>query len=333
MDARVLVTRRVPQPGIDLLLANCTTVDVNEEDRPLTRGEFIGRIGDYDGVLCLLTDRIDAEAMDAAGRCVGFANYAVGFDNVDVPEATKRGILISNTPGVLTDATADLAWALLFSVARRTVEADAYTRAGKFKGWAPMLFLGGDITGRTLGIVGAGRIGTAMALRSASFGMKVLYADKVRNETLEKALGARKVDLDALLAESDFVSVHVNLSRETTHLIGEAQLAAMKSTAYLINTSRGPVIDEKALVTALRDGKIAGAGLDVYEEEPKLAPGLADLPNVVLVPHIASATIDTRTKMATTAAENLLAMLRGDDPPNLVNPEALPRRRVLGERS
>ncbi|MFH0965332.1 MAG: D-glycerate dehydrogenase [Planctomycetota bacterium] len=330
MKAKVYVTRRIPQAGIDILRESCSSVEVNEEDRVLTHEELQGKVGGCDGVLCLLTDKIDLAVLNAATRAVGFANYAVGFDNIDVAEATKRGILVSNTPGVLTNATADHAWALLFSLARRIVESDAYTRAGKFKGWGPMLFLGGDITGRTLGIIGAGRIGTAVALRSAGFSMRVLYADERRNEDLEKKVGARRAPLPELLAESDFVSVHVNLSAETRHLIGKRELGMMKKSAYLINTSRGPVVDEKALVEALRERKIGGAGLDVYEEEPALAPGLASLPNAVVVPHIASATIETRTRMATMAATNLVQMLRGERPTNLVNEEALAKRRKLG---
>ncbi|MBM4081170.1 MAG: D-glycerate dehydrogenase, partial [Planctomycetes bacterium] len=276
-----------------------------------------------DGVLCLLTDTIDAEVLDAAKGAKIFANYAVGFNNIDVKAATERGILITNTPGVLTDATADMAWALLFSAARRIVEGDKYTRAGKFKGWSPMLFLGGDITGKTLGIVGAGRIGAAMARRSVGFKMKVLYCDPTRNEELERELGAKQVDMPTLLKESDFVSVHVLLTPATRHLIGEKELGMMKPTAYLINTSRGPVVDEAALVKALEEKKIAGAGLDVYEDEPKLKPGLAKLPNAVIPPHIASATIWTRGKMAEMAATNLVAALKGERPPNLVNPEVL----------
>ncbi|MBM4086523.1 MAG: D-glycerate dehydrogenase, partial [Planctomycetes bacterium] len=275
------------------------------------------------GVLCLLTDTIDAEVLDAAKGAKIFANYAVGFNNIDVKAATERGILITNTPGVLTDATADMAWALLFSAARRIVEGDKYTRAGKFKGWSPMLFLGGDITGKTLGIVGAGRIGAAMARRSVGFKMKVLYCDPTRNEELERELGAKQVDMPTLLKESDFVSVHVLLTPATRHLIGEKELGMMKPTGYLINTSRGPVVDEAALVKALEEKKIAGAGLDVYEDEPKLKPGLAKLPNAVIPPHIASATIWTRGKMAEMAATNLVAALKGERPPNLVNPEVL----------
>jgi len=269
------------------------------------------------------TDKIDGEVFDAAKGAKVFANYAVGYDNIDVPAATERGIAITNTPGVLTDATSDMAWALLFSAARRTAESDKYTRAGKFKGWGPMLFLGGDISDRTLGIVGAGRIGTAFAKKSVGFRMKVLYADIRTNEELEKEVGAKKVDLDTLLKEADYVSIHVPLMPETIHLIGKREFGLMKKSAYLMNTSRGPVVDEKALAKALKAGEIAGAGLDVYEKEPEVAPELLQLDNVVLAPHLGSATIETRSKMATMAAGNLVAMLKGEEPPNIVNPEVL----------
>ncbi len=323
MGWNVYVTRRIPRPGIDLLEESCDIVEINPEDRVLPKRELVDRIAGRDGVLCLLTDRIDREVLEAARGVKIFANYAVGYDNIDVEAATELGIMVTNTPGVLTDATADMAWALLFAIARRIVESDRFTRERKFKGWGPMLFLGGDITGRTLGIIGAGRIGTAMALKSRGFHMRVLYSDVARNEVLESALGAERADLGTLLRESDYISIHVPLTGETRHLIGERELGLMKETAYLINTSRGPVVDERALVRALREGEIAGAALDVYEDEPRLAPGLAELDNVVLTPHIASATVETREKMAVMAAENLLAGLRGERPPNLVNPEVL----------
>ena len=323
IDASVYVTREVPKPGLDLLAEACRQVDVNPEDRVLGRAELLAGVAGRDGVLCLLTDTIDAEVLDAARGCRIFANYAVGYNNIDVAAASARGIAVTNTPGVLTDATADLTWALLFSAARRIPEGDRFTRAGRFAGWAPLLLLGGDISGRTLGIVGAGRIGTAVALRSRGFRMRVLYFDRVPNEALEQAVGAERVELDTLLRESDFVSVHVSLDDSTRHLIGARELGLMKPTAYLVNTSRGPVVDEAALVEALRAGEIAGAGLDVFEDEPALAPGLAELDSVVIPPHLGSATIGTRTRMATLAASNLLAMLRGQRPPNIVNPEVL----------
>lgn len=326
MNFNVFVTRRIPDVGLEILKSKCARVDVNPHDRVLTRAELLEAVRGRDGVLCLLSDRIDAEVMDAAKNVKVFANYAVGYDNIDVAAATTRGIVITNTPGVLTDATSDLAWALLFAVARRIVEADRFTRAGNFTNWGPMLFLGADITGRTLGIVGAGRIGSAMALKSVGFRMKILYTDERPNPELETKVGARRVLLEELLREADFVSLHVPLTPQTRHLIGKEQLQLMKRTAILINTSRGPVVDEAALVAALKEGTIAGAGLDVYEEEPKLQPGLAECENVVLLPHIGSATTWTRSKMAEMAATNLIAALEGRMPPNCVNPEALKRR-------
>jgi lactate dehydrogenase-like 2-hydroxyacid dehydrogenase len=327
MNWNVFVTREIPNEAMDLLEANCGTVEVHEGESLLTREELLAKVPGRDGILCCLTERIDAEILNAASGVKGVANMAVGYDNIDLVAATERGIPVSNTPGVLTDATADLAWALLFAAARRIIPADKYTRAGRFNVWGPMLFLGADVTGRTLGIIGAGRIGTAVAMRSRGFGMSVLYTDPVPNDLLERELSARPVLLEELLRESDFISLHVNLTPGTRHLIGERELGLMKPTAYLINTSRGPVVDEEALVGALQKRQIAGAGMDVYEHEPRLAPGLAELDNVVLLPHIGSATIATRTKMAMMAAKNLLAMLRGEPAPNCVNPEVYKRSR------
>ena len=286
----VYVTRRIPQPGLDLLHAYCDHVEVNPDDRVLSRDELLSAVEGRDAVLCLLTDQIDDAVFEAAGpACKVFANYAIGYNNIDIEAAKQRNIRITNTPGVLTDATADMAWALLFSAARRVVESDQYLRAGKWQGWGPMQFLGYDVTGKTLGIIGAGRIGTCFALKSAGFDMPVLYTSRQTNEALESKLGARRVSQDELLAEADFVSVHVALNDETRHLIDQNALSKMKSTAVLINTSRGPVVDEKALVDALQNGQIGAAGLDVFEEEPALAPGLSDLSNVVICPHVASA--------------------------------------------
>ncbi len=323
MGWNVYVTRRLPQSAMDIVEANCDIMDVNPEDRILSREELLSNVKGRDGILCLLTDTIDEELLSAAESAKIFANYAVGFDNIDVEAATRQKVIVTNTPGVLTETTSDMAWALLFSIARRIVEADRFTRAGKFSGWGPMMFLGNDVTGKTLGVIGCGRVGESMALKSKGFRMNVLYSDVVGNETLEKELGAKRVELDELLSQSDFISTHVLLSPQTTHLIGEREFGLMKKTAYLINTSRGPVIDEAALVKALKDGEIAGAALDVFENEPELKPGLADLDNVVIVPHIASATVETRTKMAVMAAENLIAGLEGRRPPNIVNPEVL----------
>ncbi|MDZ7267086.1 MAG: D-glycerate dehydrogenase [candidate division KSB1 bacterium] len=325
---KIYVTRPIPQAGLDLLRAAHPGFEMNHEDRVLTRAELLDRVRGCDGLLTLLTDRIDAELLDAAGpQLKVVANYAVGFDNIDLQAATARGILVTNTPGVLTEATADHAWALLFAIARRIPESERFLRAGKFKGWGPLMFLGGDVTGCTLGIVGAGRIGHAMALRSRGFNMRVLYTDETPNPVLEQEIGARRVPLPELLRESDYVSLHVPLLPGTRHLINADTLRLMKPTAYLINTSRGPVVDEAALAAALRQGRLAGAALDVFENEPAVHPDLLTLENVVLTPHTASATIATRGKMATMAANNLLAGLRGERPPNLVNVEVWGRHR------
>lgn len=316
----VYVTRKIPQEGIDLLKEQCE-VEVNPHDRPLTREELLDTVKGRDGILCLLTDKIDAEVFDAAAGAKGFANYAVGYDNIDVAEATKHGFPISNTPGVLTHATAEMAWALLFSAGRRVVESDQFMRSGQWEGWGPLQYIGFDVTGRTLGIVGAGRIGAAMARMSRGFDMKVLYTDAFQNTALEEELGAKKVALDELLAQADFVSIHVPLLPETRHLFGMEQFKTMKKSAVLINTARGPIVNEADLAEALKTGEIAAAGLDVYEFEPKMVADLKDLPNVVVTPHTASATRDSRGNMALMAARNLLAMLKGEHAPNCVNPE------------
>lgn len=323
----IYVTREIPEGGLKMLREKFGNFEMNTEDRVLAREELLERVRGRNGVLCLLTDKIDAAVFDAAGpQCKIFSNYAVGFNNVDAEEASRRGIMVTNTPGVLTDATADLAIALLFSAARRIVEGDTFTRAGKFKGWGPLLMIGQDITGKTLGIVGAGRIGSNVAIKMAKgFGMKILYADKFENTELEKETGAQKVDLQTLLKESDFVSIHVNLTPETTHLIGEKEFSLMKPSCVFINTARGPVVDEKALVKALRERKIFAAGLDVFENEPALAPGLTELPNVVIPPHVASATFWTRTRMAEMAAKNLIDALEGRMPEFCVNKDQLKR--------
>ncbi len=321
MQWNVYVTREIPLPGIELLRAAGATVEVNPHDRPLTRAELLAAVRGRDGVLCLLHDAINAEVFDAADKARGFAQFGVGYNNIDVAEATRRKIPITNTPGVLTDATADLAFALLLATARRICEGDRIMRGGQWKGWGPMQFHGADVSSRTLGICGAGRIGAAVAQRGAGFGMKILYYNRSPKPELEQWLGARRVDKATLLAESDFISVHLPLTTETRHWFDEAAFRAMKKTAIFINSSRGPLHDEAALVRALKEGWIWGAGLDVYEDEPAMAVGLAQCENAVLVPHIGSATTQTRTRMATMAATNLLAILRGERPPDLVNPE------------
>ena len=319
---KVYVTRLLPGPALDMLRASCD-VEVNPHDDAISHDELIEKVKGRDGVVTLLTDKVDAEVIKAGAQGVPplrvIANYAVGYDNVDVACATEHSIFVSNTPGVLTNTTADIAWALMLSIARRIPEAERFARAGKFKGWSPTLFLGGDIYGKTLGIVGVGRIGAAVAMRTPGFKMRVLYNDVRHNYEIEKAVGAEKVDMDTLLKESDFISVHVPLMPETRHLIGKRSLSMMKPTAYLINTSRGPVIDEAALAEALKNKVIAGAALDVFEEEPKIHPGLLELDNVIVVPHIASGSVETRSKMAIMAAENVLAVLSGKTPPNAVN--------------
>ena len=317
---KVFVTREIPTPGLDLLRKEFT-VSVNPYDRVLSKEELMKSVQGKDGLLCLLTDQVDRDVIYAEPKLKMIASYAVGYDNIDVSAATERGIPVSNTPGVLTETTAELAWALLFSVARRIVEGDSFTRTGQFKGWAPLLMLGQGATNKTLGIIGAGRIGTAFALKSKGFDMKVIYSDEQRNEQLERELGAKKVPLPKLLKESDYVSIHVPLMKATHHLIGEKELKMMKKTAVLINTARGPIIDEAALIKALKEHWIFGAGLDVYEKEPEISRELKSLDNVVLQPHTGSGTIETRTKMALMAAENLIEGLKGNIPPNCINKE------------
>jgi glyoxylate reductase len=297
---------------------------MNPVDGRLDPQALKAAVAGHDAVLCLLTDRIDDAVLAAASGCRIFANMAVGFNNIDVAAATRRGIMVTNTPGVLTDATADLTWALILGIARRVVEGDEEMRAGRYKSWGPFYMLGGDVTGATLGIVGPGRIGAAVAERARGFRMRVLYHGRSSSQEME-APGGRKVSFDEILKESDFLSLHVPLNAETQHLINAQALAKMKPTAYLINTSRGPVVDEEALVGALKAGRIAGAALDVYEHEPAMAKGLADCRNAILLPHLGSATHATRAAMSRIAAENVAAALAGERPANLVNPEVWPR--------
>jgi len=325
---KILITGRIP--GVVLReLEHSFDVEANLEDRPMPREQVIRAIADKEGFISLVGDSIDAELLDRAPRLRMIAQMAVGYDNVDLAAATARGIPVSNTPDVLTDATADLTFALILALSRRIVELDGRVRRGEFKFWAPMLFLGREVTGKTLGIVGFGRIGQAVAQRAKGFRMQVLYSDPRRLGTAqERELNAEYANLGRLLREADFISIHVSLSEKTRHLIGEAELALMKPTGYLINAARGPVVDEKALVQALQSGTIAGAGLDVYENEPAIEPGLVEMQNVVLLPHVGSATLETRVRMASVAAENLRVGLEGKAPPNLINPDVLPRRRT-----
>ena len=325
MKPAILISRTIPD-GALALARQRATVDLHPGPEPLPKAELMARLKDKAGLVCLLTDRVDAEVLAAAPRLRVAANVAVGYDNIDVAAATARGIVVTNTPEVLTETTADFAWTLLTAVARRLVEADRYLRAGKFTQWELMLFLGGDIHGKTLGIIGFGRIGRTVARRARGFSMRVLYHDAVRADpATERELGAAFVDKMTLLRESDFVSLHAPLLPTTRHLIDRAELQAMKRTAYLVNTARGPLVNEAALVEALREGWIAGAALDVYEDELRVHPGLLELNNVVLAPHVASASAETRLKMATMAVENCLAVLEGEPPKTPVNPEILRR--------
>lgn len=323
MRPNVLVTRNIPDEGLDPVREACD-VDLWEEELPPSRDELLRRVAGKDGILSLLTDRIDDELLDAAGpQLKVVSNFAVGFDNFDVPALTRRKIPAGNTPGVLTETTADLAFALLMAAARRIPESVEYVKADRWKTWGPMLLMGVDINNTTLGIVGFGRIGREMARRGRGFGMTILYHDVHPATPEDEAeLGARRVEMDELLAASDFISLHVNLTDETHHLIDADALRAMKPTAVLINTSRGPVVDPQALEHALRDGEIFAAGLDVTDPEPLPATHpLVRLPNCVVVPHIASASKVTRGKMAAMAAANLLAGLRGERLPTPINPE------------
>jgi len=320
---RVLVTRLIPDEGLDPVREACD-VDLWEDELPPPRDELLRRVGGIDGLLCLLTDTVDEELLDTAGpQLKVVSNFAVGFDNIDVGACTRRRIPAGNTPGVLTETTADLAFALLMAAARRIPEAAEYVRAGSWRTWGPMLLMGVDVHGATLGIVGFGRIGREMARRGRGFGMRILYHDvQPASADDEAELDARRVEMDELLRESDFVTLHVNLTDETQHLIDADALASMKPTAVLVNTSRGPVVDHGALESALRDGTIFAAGLDVTEPEPlPVDHPLVALPNCVVLPHIASASGTTRGKMAAMAAANLLAGLRGERLPTPINPE------------
>ncbi len=314
-----LVTRNIPAAGLDRL-ASGGSVKVNPHDRPMTADELVMAAADCDGVLSMLTDRIDAAFLDRCPRVKAISNYAVGFNNIDVVACTQRGIGVSNTPDVLTNATAEIALALMLACARRVVEADGVVRAGQWRGWAPLDYLGMDMVGKVLGIIGAGRIGLRVARMAAGFEMRVLYYSRKLHPEFDQ-IGAARVDMESLLKQADFVSLHAPLTDQTRHIIGAKQLAMMKPTAILINTARGPLVDEQALVDALRKNRIFAAGLDVFEREPALNPGLATLQNVILLPHIGSATVSTRGQMAVMAAEDLLAMTSGRCPVHPVNPQ------------
>jgi glyoxylate reductase len=327
MTQRVFVTRKIPQEGLDLINDEFE-VSVWPSEYPPSKDEIIDMASGCQGIITLLSDPIDSDLIAQLPDLRVIAQYAVGYDNIDVKEATRRGIIVTNTPGVLTETTADLTWSLIMATARRIVEADQYVRRGKWNvAWGPELLLGSDIHGTTLGIVGMGRIGQAVARRAQGFDMKVLYHSRSKNEgiiALDSLIGAKSTNLETLLNESDIVSLHVPLTPETYNLIGERELSIMKKGSILVNTSRGQVVDQDALYNALSSGHLAGAGLDVFREEPleKDSP-LLKLSNIVVVPHIGSASKKTRATMATMCAENIIAALNGEKPPNIVNPEVI----------
>lgn len=323
MQHEVLISKHIYQEAVDYL-ASRVRVDYHDSDDGLPGGDLRARLAGKAGLVCQLTDRIDASLLDAAPSLKVVSNVAVGFDNIDVAAATERGIVVTNTPGVLTNTTADLAFALILGAGRRLGEAERYLRAGRFKQWRIDLLTGWDVWQATLGIFGMGRIGQAVARRGRGFDMRVLYYDPFRqSEELERELGIEYASKEEVLAQADFLSLHCALTPETRHLVGAAEFEAMKPTAVLVNTSRGPVVDEAALAAALKGGSIAAAGLDVFENEPEVHPDLLACENALIVPHIASASVATRTRMCLMAAENMAAGLAGERPPNIVNPDVL----------
>ena len=325
---KVYVTREMPERGLRIIKERFEA-EVWLDYAPPPKKTIIEKAAKVDALATLLSDKIDAEVFDAASNLKIVAQMAVGFDNIDVNEATKRGIYVTNTPGVLTETTADFAWALLMATARRVVEADKYVRMGKWKvGWHPMMIQGRDIYGATIGIVGLGRIGCAIAKRAKGFDMTVLYHDIIRRPDFEKEYNIQFTPLDTLFQKADFVTINVPLTKETYHLVDEKKLRLMKKTAYLINNARGPIVDERALYKALKEDWIAGAALDVFEQEPTTVENpLLKLDNVVVAPHISSSSYETRSKMAEMVAENLVAFFEGKTPPNLVNPEVVKAKR------
>ena len=321
---KVFIAQPIPENAAKILKEGGLEVEENKENKVLSKSELIEKLQDKDISLSLLTDKIDQEVFDGCPNLKMVSNYAVGYNNIDIKAATAKNIPVGNTPGVLTDATADMAFALLIGAARLLLPADKFTREGKFTKWEPLAFLGQELKGKTLGIIGAGRIGSAMAQRGHfGFDMEILYTNRSENEKLNNEMNAKQVSLEKLLEKSDFVSIHVPLTEETKHLIGEKELQTMKKSAILINTARGPIVDEGALANALKNGEIFSAGLDVYEEEPTIHPTLLKLDNVILAPHIASATIHTREEMARLAAENIVAFTKGEKAPSIVNLEDL----------
>jgi glyoxylate reductase len=324
---RIYITRPLPDAAMRILEGKVEYRMWEREAEPVKRETLLREIVDVDGIICLITEKMDAEVIERAHRCRVIAQVAVGYDNIDVAAATRRGVFVTNTPGVLTETTADMAWAILMATARRVVEGDKFTRSGRWKTWELMGFTGQDVHGATLGIVGLGRIGAAIARRAKGFSMPILYHNRTRAEALEAELGAHYTSLHDLLQQSDFVMISCALTAKTRHLIGEREFGLMKSTAILVNIARGPIVDQRALYRALVDGKIWAAGLDVFETEPvPMDEPLLKLDNVVVPPHLGSGSIATRTKMATMAAENCLAGVTGQVPPNVVNPEAREHR-------
>ncbi len=324
MKPKVLVTRTLPEAALERLKAACA-LDVNREDRVLGSGELLERVRGIDALLCLLTDKVDGGVMDVAGKGLKvIANYAVGYDNIDVSAATARGIPVTNTPGVLTDATADLTWSLILDAIRRVSEGDRVMRRAAFPGWSPLFMLGGEVTGATLGLFGFGRIGQAVAKRSKGFNMKVIYHQRHRvDAAVERELDAEYCEFEELLARADIISIHAPLNSESQGRFAIREFARMKRSSCLVNTSRGPIVNERDLAKALSEGLIAAAGLDVYEREPVAAAELLPQERVVLAPHLGSATLATRTKMANIAADNILAVLSGSSPVSCVNLEVL----------
>lgn len=321
MKQKVFIAGKVPRVAYDMLAAEFD-VTMHDDLRLLSKQEIIAGVAGKDALLPLLSDQVDAEVINASPNLKIIANYGAGFNNIDLAAATARGIPVTNTPAVSTDATADLTWGLIIAIARRIVEGDKNTRAGRFTGWAPLYHLGVEVTGKTLGIVGLGNIGKAVAKRAKGFDMRVVYHSRTRLTPEQEAeLGVEYQPLAEVIREADFLTFHVSYNPSMRHMIGAAELASMKKTAFLINAARGPLIDEQALLGALRAGTIAGAALDVYEFEPKITPGLEELDNVILCPHLGNATVETRDAMARVAARNIIAVLRGDRPLTCVNPQ------------
>ncbi len=331
---KIVVTRIIPERGLNILREAFgeEVITVTQQEGPIQRAELLNIVAGIDALLPMLTERIDDELLDAAGPQLKIvANHAVGYDNIDVAAAKRHSVIVTNTPGVLTETTADFAWTLMMAAARRVGEGERFLRAGQWTCWSPMQLLGMDIHGATLGIFGLGRIGQAMARRASGFGMKVLYTDSYRlAEDTEKALNVTHVDKETLVRKSDFISCHCPLTPETRHAFSTAEFAAMKPSVVFVNTSRGPVVDEAALAEALKTGKIFSAGIDVFEHEPKVHPALLECENAVLIPHLASASVETRSRMAAIAAQNIVACLRGETPPNVVQGIAFGITGLLG---